>query len=155
MKDSNPRQQALRYAFLLLKYRLRSEEEIRQRLIRKKFDAAFADGIVGFLREKKFLDDTVFARAWIQSRIARSLGLRRIEQELKRKGLHQDIIRVEIAKVKEQYREDSIIHDIAARRMKQLAGIEPKKAKARLYQYLARRGFSPDAIVDAVHTLIQ
>lgn len=155
MSDTNLRQKALRYAFLLLKYRLRSEEEIRQRLLRKKFEALFVDRIVEFLREKKFLDDAVFTRAWIKSRLNRALGLRRIELELKRKGVDRDIIQSEIAKVKETYQEDKTSEEVAARRMKQLTGIESKKAKSRLYQYLARRGFSPEAIIDVVQKYIQ
>ncbi|HPT07496.1 MAG TPA: regulatory protein RecX [Candidatus Omnitrophota bacterium] len=151
MSEINLRQKALRYAFLLLKYRLRSEDEIRQRLLRKKFELPLVEGVIVFLREKKFLDDTIFTRSWIQSRIARSLGLRRIALELKRKGVDQDIIQVQIALVTEKYREDKTVEEIAARRMKQLVRIEPRKAKARLYQYLARRGFSPDVIIDAVH----
>ncbi|HNX81187.1 MAG TPA: regulatory protein RecX [Candidatus Omnitrophota bacterium] len=151
MSEINLRQKALRYAFLLLKYRLRSEDEIRQRLLRKKFELPLVEGVIVFLREKKFLDDTIFTRSWIQSRIARSLGLRRIALELKRKGVDQDIIQAQVALVTEKYREDKTVEEIAARRMKQLVRIEPRKAKARLYQYLARRGFSPDVIIDAVH----
>ena len=151
MGEINLRQKALRYAFLLLKYRLRSEDEIRQRLLRKKFELPLVEGVIVFLREKKFLDDTIFTRSWIQSRIARSLGLRRIALELKRKGVDQDIIQAQVALVTEKYREDKTVEEIAARRMKQLVRIEPRKAKARLYQYLARRGFSPDVIIDAVH----
>lgn len=151
MSEINLRQKALRYAFLLLKYRLRSEDEIRQRLLRKKFELPLVEGVIVFLREKKFLDDTIFNRSWIQSRIGRSLGLRRIALELKRKGVDQDIIQAQVALVTEKYREDKTVEEIAARRMKQLVRIEPRKAKARLYQYLARRGFSPDVIIDAVH----
>jgi regulatory protein len=75
-------EKARAYAFLLLKFRPRSELELSQRLKRKKFSQEIVFKSIAFLKEKKFLDDDCFARNWINSRIKKPLGLRRLRKEL-------------------------------------------------------------------------
>jgi regulatory protein len=144
---------ALEYAFLLLKYRLRSEQELRLRMKRKKFAPETIDRAITFLKEKKFIDDAIFAKAWMESRIVRPLGLRRIQQELKLKGVNNSIISVCISKVKETYSETDTIKDIARLKLSKLKGVEPRTAKRRVYAFLLRRGFSPDAIYEVISQL--
>ena len=71
-------QKAKNYAFLLLKFRPRSEKEISERLKRKKFDTAVIRETILFLKEKSFVDDSYFAKVWLESRIKRPLGLRKL-----------------------------------------------------------------------------
>ena len=140
------------YAFLLLKFRLRSENELVQRLKKKKFSEETAKEVAAFLKEKRFIDDNAFAKAWVSSRLKRPLGLRKIRQELRQKGIDQEIIETEIDKVKD-YSETQIVLDLARARLSRLKGIEPVKAEARVYAYLARRGFSPETIIDILSQL--
>lgn len=143
-------QKAQAYAFLLLKFRLRSENEIRQRLKRKKFEETLIDKTISFLKEKGFVDDRVFAKAWIDSRIRRPLGLKRLSQELKIKGVSEDIISEQILEAKKSYSEQVIVLDLAKERIKKLKRVEPKKAKQRIFGYLMRRGFSVDTVIEAL-----
>ena len=152
-KNTDSLKRARDYAFLLLKFRLRSEKEIYQRLKRKKFTEEAINQTLLFLKDKGFLDDEVFTRTWIQSRLRRPLGLRRIKQELKIKGVSSDIIDSQIEETKKNYREEDIVTEIALHRIGQLKGIEPDTAKRRLYAYLLRRGFSPEIVMDAVTQL--
>jgi regulatory protein len=138
---------------LLLKYRLRSENEIRLRLKKKKFPQELIDEAVAFLKEKRFIDDSVFARAWIESRLKRPLGLRRIQQELKLKGVAKEVISACVSRIKEGYAEEDVVKVIAEARRKRLKGIEPALAKRRIYAYLLRRGFSHDIVYDAISQL--
>jgi regulatory protein len=126
---------ALEYAFLLLKYRLRSEQELRLRMKRKKFAPETIERAITFLKEKKFIDDAIFAKAWMESRLIRPLGLRRIQQ------------------AKETYSETDTIKEIARLKLSKLKGVEPRAAKRRVYAYLLRRGFSPDAIYEVINQL--
>lgn len=141
------------YAFLLLKYRLRSENEIYRRLKKKKFSEAVIKETITFLKEKRFIDDELFAKSWIDSKLKKSLGLRRIKSELNLKGIDVKLIEEQINKVKENYSEEETVADIAKERLAKLKGVEPRKARARLYSYLLRRGFSPDAIIEAMDNL--
>jgi len=140
------------YAFFLLKFRLRSENELAQRLKLKKIPEETIKEVVSFLKEKRFIDDNVFARAWINSRLKRPLGLRRIKQELRQKGVDKEIIEAQTAKL-EDYAEVEIVSDLAKGRLNRLKGIEQVSAKRRVYAFLLRRGFSPEVVIATLNQL--
>jgi len=140
------------YAFLLLKFRLRSVNELVGRLKLKKIPEETIKEVVSFLKEKRFIDDNIFARAWINSRLKRPLGLRRIKQELRQKGVDKEIIEAQTAKIKD-YSEVETVLDLAKGRLSRLKGIDQISAKRRVYAYLARRGFSPEVIIDTLNQL--
>ena len=89
---SRPRNsRAIGYALRLLKFRPRSEYELRRRLKQKGFPEEGIRQTLDFLQECQLLDDREFARMWAESRAKRPLGLRRIKQELKAKGISRDL----------------------------------------------------------------
>jgi regulatory protein len=142
--------QAKNYSFLLLKYRLRSEKEIYARLKRKGFDQEVIRQTISFLKDKEFIDDTIFTRAWIESRLKKPLGIRRIRQELNLKGIDKGLIESSIGELKKNYPERELVEGIARKRLEKLKGIEPRLARQRVYAYLLRRGFSPEIIIDVL-----
>jgi len=144
---------ALQYAFRLLKYRLRSEYELSQRLKRKRFSEQEISGVLSYLKERDFVDDGEFARAWVESRIKKPLGLYRLRQELKIKGIDKDLIDQVLEDVGSRYAEEEMIKQIIIRRWDKLKNIPLQKAKQRLFLYLLQRGFSKDAIRDAIEQL--
>lgn len=146
-------QKAKEYAFLLLKFRLRSEREIYLRLKKKKFDEQIIKETLAFLKDRRFVDDDYFAKTWIESRIRKPLGLRRLEAELKIKGIDKEIIDRQIDQIKKNYSEEDLVTKIAKTRLQKLKGIEPQKAKRRTQEYLLRRGFSPDVVIDIINQL--
>lgn len=146
-------QKAKNYAFLLLKFRVRSEKEIRQRLKKKKFVPEIIEETLSFLKEKKFIDDNYFAKTWIASRIKKPLGIRRLRQELRIKGIDREIIESEISEIKNNYSEEDIVTQIAKEKLKKIKGIEPQKAKRRIYAYLLRRGFSPQIVIECLNQM--
>lgn len=141
------------YVFLLLKFRLRSENEILERLKRKNFSTEVAREVIDFLKEKRFIDDNVFAKAWINSRLKRTYGLRRIRQELKLKGVDREVIESQVGDISENYAEADIVADLIKGKLSKLKGIEPDIAKRRIYAYLIRRGFSPEIVVNSLNRL--
>jgi len=149
----NNAETARAYAFLLLKFRLRSENELKARLKQKGFSEELSQDTVNFLKDKAFIDDRVFAKGWVAARLKRPFGIRRIKQELLGKGLDKQIIENSLSQVKEYYNESQIVSQLALQRFSKLKGIEPLKAKARVYAYLMRRGFSPDIVTDIVKGL--
>jgi regulatory protein len=146
-------EKARAYVFLLLKFRLRSENELRARLKQKGFSEELAADTVSFLKDKEFIDDRVFAKGWVSSRLKRPLGLRKIKQELLQKGIAKEIIQDALAQASQQYSESQVVSQLAKQRFSRLKSIEPLKAKARVYGYLMRRGFSPDVVSDIINNL--
>jgi len=149
----NSAEKARAYAFLLLKFRLRSEAELKARLKQKGFSEELSRDTVNFLKDKEFIDDRVFAKGWVAARLKRPFGIRRIKQELIAKGLNQGIIEDALVQAKKGYSEDQIVSQLAQERFLRLRNVEPQKAKARLYAYLLRRGFSPDVVSEIIKQL--
>ena len=152
-RQSHNLQAAKKYAFLLLKFRLRSEKELAQRLKQKGFSEELSQDTVNLLKAKQFIDDRVFAKGWVASRLKKPFGLRRIKQELAQKGLDKQVIEEAFVQVKEDYDESGIVRELAEQRFFRIKNVEPFKAKARVYAYLMRRGFSPDTIGEIVNKL--
>jgi len=153
VKNKDDQESAREYAFLLLKYRQRSVEELKLRLKNKKFSETVIKGTVNFLKEKRFLDDAQFSRAWISSRLKRPYGLRRIKQELRLKGVDREIIETQAGNLSRDYSEPDIVEEIVIRKADNLKGLEPVKARQRLYSYLIRRGFTPEIVIEKINRL--
>lgn len=146
---------ALKYAFLLLKYRQRSVFEMRQRLIRKKFSPETADAVVSFLTEKEFLNDEQFASVWTASGLSRSLGPRRISRELAVKGIPKEMIERCLHEAGSAAAQAQAAGNCARVRLKKMGDLEPHLRKARLAGYLIRRGYSPDVVWEVVGELVR
>ena len=153
VRQSHNAEQARAYAFLLLKFRLRSENELKARLKQKGFSEELSQETVNFLKDREFIDDGVFARGWVAARLRRPFGLRKISQELVQKGLAKEIIENSLSEVKECYNEGQIVSQLAQQRLSKLKDLDPFKAKARVYGYLMRRGFSPDVVSEIIRGL--
>ena len=138
---------------MLLKYRQRSEKEISDRLKKKKFPEEIVKEALDFLREKKFVDDSAFARAWIRERLARSIGPRRLKQELKIKGIKQEIIESNLREIEGAYSEPDTVRELVRSRLSRIKELDPQTAKRRVYAYLLRRGFSPETVIDTLNQL--
>ncbi|MBU0503962.1 MAG: regulatory protein RecX [Candidatus Omnitrophota bacterium] len=152
-KNLSPLEKAKRYAFFLLKFRLRSEKEIYQRLKKKCFPEGDIQKVVVFLKSKNFINDLVFAKAWVDSRVKKPIGARRLKTELKIKGIQEGIIDEQIERVKKEYPQDMIALELAKSRFTKLKSVEPQKARVRVYGFLIRRGFSPDVVIDVLNNI--
>jgi regulatory protein len=137
--------------FRFLKYRPRSEQEVIEKLTGKGVTAPVIAQTIEYLRGAKFVDDQLFARGWIASRLRKPYGTNRIRQELKQKGVSDEIIAQEFALIAETYDETSTARTLAERRLRLNKGIPKLKAKKRIYDYLVRRGFRFDVAQRAVN----
>jgi regulatory protein len=144
-------------ALALLSFRPRTAAELRRRLAEKEFPAEVAAEVVERLDELKLVDDGAFAEMFVRDRVRlKPKGKRMLAQELRVRGVDADTAREAIDGVLE--RAEASETDLAlqaAARWKPRAGEEPRKARARLYAFLARRGFGGDAIRDAADELLR
>jgi regulatory protein len=106
---------------------------------RKKIEEPAAEAILGRLRRLSLLDDEAFARSWVASRhLLKNTSKRRLQLELKQKGVSQTIIDIVLAE------------DEVDERKSLAAVIAKKRARypdpSKLLQYLLRQGFSYDDI---------
>lgn len=148
--------EACNYVFRLINIRLRSEKEIRDKLKLRGFSQEIIEKSIGYFKDLKLIDDREFALHWINSRVAKPLGFKVIEKELKNKGIEDDVIKNLINAKKKIINEDTIIKELMEKRInKLLKKREPAdKIKNKLYSYLIRRGFSNNCIIDAINELV-
>ena len=100
---SNELAKAKNAVFRLLKYRSRSRKELQDRLRHKKFSENTINQAIVYFDSLDLIDDQAFAVNWLNSRLSRPLGLRRIFFELKRKGISKDILDGLQAKLRDNY----------------------------------------------------
>ncbi len=138
---------------MLLKFRPRSEQELVWRLKQKGYAPEAIRETVVFLKEKRFLDDEVFAREWVASRLKKPYGSRRIAQELRLKGVDTSTVERALRDAGALDSENETAASLAKTRLAQLKGVEPQAARRRVYAYLIRRGFLPETASDVLEQL--
>jgi regulatory protein len=140
-------------ALRFLKIRPRSIAELKEKLEVKGFSFTEVEDVVHDLTASGLLDDRAFTRSWINYRLARPFGFRRIIQELKVKGIDPQIIEQAVAEIKGNYSPEIAAQDLAQRRWQRMPDIEPVKKKKRVLDFLLRRGFDVDVAMKALKRL--
>ncbi len=157
--DNQIQVKALTYAYKLLSYRPRSQQELSQRLEKKGFPPEVVKDIIEYLKEKGYLNDEAFAWFWINSRLsAKPTGARRLRVELIKKGIENSIIEQVLSQFKEHYNETDLAHEAGLRRLNVLQKDErlnKEKIRNRLSGYLARRGFSYEIVREVLDRILR
>lgn len=137
-------EKAVRAALRALDARPRSVAEIRERLQRKGFEQDLTDAAITRLTDLGLLDDSAFARFWVEGRqrgVPRGPGA--LRDELRRKGVDGELIDATLA-------DEELVGDTAAQAEKVARAAMRKYAAApdyasfarRMGSYLQRRGYS-------------
>jgi regulatory protein len=128
----------LKAAVRFLRYRPRSEFEVRERLRHRGFDNQIIELTIATLKEKKLIDDQAFARFWVENRDSFSPRSQyMLKLELRQKGLASDIIEQIVA----QTDDTEGAYQAARRKSHSLSHLDYDNFYRRLCQYLQRRGF--------------
>ena len=143
---------ALKYSFLLLRYRDRSEKELLQRLGRKSFSDETGRQVVGYLKEKGFIDDERLAGMLKRTAVdQKKLGKRGVVNYLMSRGIPAEIIDG-VSGEDGDY--TGAAESFVSRKMKQMRGLDEATVRRRLWGALARKGFSPDIIRKVMRPVI-
>jgi regulatory protein len=140
-------------ALRFLKIRPRSIAELKEKLEVKGFPLTEIETTVLDLMASGLLDDRAFTKSWINYRLARPFGFRRIIRELKAKGIDQDIIGQAIAESGANYDPQNAAFELAQRRWQRLPAIDPVKKKKRVLDFLLHRGFEADTVMKVLKKL--
>ncbi len=141
---------AKNYALRLIKFRVRSQKEVRDKLKRRDYSPETVEKVVESLKKAGLLDDALFAKLWVTSRVKRPFGFARLSYELKSKGIDKDLIEETFSHFRDNYREEDVIREIVARKIKNMKHLAPDKIKSRLYGFLMRRGYSRSLIMEVL-----
>jgi regulatory protein len=129
---------ALEAALKLVAAGPRSERDLRERLTRRRgFGREAVDHAVGRLRELGYLDDSVFARYYVEARQASPRSKRALSFELSRKG----VAKLHVEAALEAHSDAEAAYAAAQRRVRSLATADRQTFERRLGSFLASRGF--------------
>jgi regulatory protein len=132
--------------------RPRSEVEVRRRLKEKGVEPGTIDEVVARLNRAGLVNDQAFASYWVENRgTFRPRSSRVIRQELKQKGVSEDVLREALAGTND----DEAAYSVASKRARRLAGLEKPEFRRKLGEFLARRGFNYDTIEPVVERVWQ
>ena len=132
-----------KYLLRLLSRRIYSRYEISRKLDNKGYPEKIIANLVFWLEDNNYINDELFAKMWAQFRLQnKPIGRYKLNQELRIKGIKQDIIKKVIDKTYNEIDEltlaRNLIKDkIVSSEIKNIR-IDPKK----IYNFLLRRGFS-------------
>lgn len=140
-------------ALKLLDRQRRTRSDLARRLRDKGHDAPTVEQTLDRLTEVGLLDDVEFARAFIAGRWGRrAAGWRKIEQELRSKGVNGEDVAAARARFEvEQGLEGGADESAGALRVvrqaeRRYAALDPRARRQRLTALLLRRGFSYETI---------
>jgi regulatory protein len=141
-------------ALKLLERTRRTRADLARRLREKGYAEAAVAEVIERLAGVGLLDDVEYARAFLAERWGRrAAGWRRLELELRRRGVPaDDIDRARARFVEEQGGADEVrlARRVVAQAARRYAALEPRARRQRLYALLVRRGFDGDTIEQAL-----
>jgi len=139
----NEFRRALTASERLLSFRPRSESELRQKLMRKGFDAEAIASAMVHLKGRGLVEDTSFARYWAENRAAFSPRSRRMVMlELRQKGVSA----ADAAEGSGEFDDETAAYEAGAKKASRLTGVDYEEFRRRTGEFLKRRGFSYDTI---------
>ena len=134
-------------AYRLLTYRPRSRAELIQKLRDKEFDDAVVEAVVSDLVRLGYVDDRQFAEQWASSRVRlRAFGRRRIELELRNRGVDREIIEEALAAVFGAEPELGTAMSAAEKKLNTMRSTDRETRRRRLAGFLERKGYSFEII---------
>ena len=150
LKSADSREVAFQSALHLLKYRPRTESEMRSRLLQKSISPQVVEEVIERLKRNQMLDDRRFTIEWIENRSElKPRGRRLLEFELRQHGVEQEIIQDSLADVDDE----QLAYQAAARRVRKYQELEWSEFRIKLARYLSQRGFQYDTIRDVTNQI--
>jgi regulatory protein len=150
MEDHLQYKRARERALRLLALRGRSRAELRKKLAERDFEKAVIERVLENLVELGYLDDEAFAvnRARHLA-VNRLYGNRKIEEQLREKGVSREAAREAIREVREEFPEMEGIARSAAKKLpgRSISGLD-KKERLALARTLQSKGYHLGLILD-------
>jgi regulatory protein len=135
----------------MLSRRELSVQQLRDRLLDREHSREDVDAAIERLLEDGSLDDARVARAYINTAVkTKGRGRLRIQRELREMGIAKEVISEAIAESFADVDERSLIAKAIKKKLHNRVKIDTPAEFARVYQYLMRQGFSPDAVSAAL-----
>ncbi|WP_289017557.1 regulatory protein RecX [uncultured Aeromicrobium sp.] len=139
--DADPEQVARTILLDQLTGRARSRKELSDKLRSKDVPEDLATRLLDRFEEVGLVDDEAFARSWVAGRqAAKGLARRALAQELRRKGVDDEVAR-EVLDELEPEQEEQAARTLVRKKLRSLSRVDDVTATRRLVGMLARKGY--------------
>ncbi|MBS3787225.1 regulatory protein RecX [Candidatus Bipolaricaulota bacterium] len=131
------------YLRLLLKYRPRTEEELRERLRKKDYSPEVVEDVVDWALKKDLVDDELFAEYFVEDRLQnKPKGRSGIYKELLDHGVEKSVAKDVLDKKISSRTEEGRCRELARKRLSKYGDDDVKAKYRKTLGFLERRGFS-------------
>jgi regulatory protein len=128
----------------------RTRAELADTLAKRLVPPEVARRLLDRFEEVGLVDDAAFARSWVESRQAgRGLARRALAQELRRKGVPDDVARDALDEIDPED-ETAAARDLVRRKLRTMTRLDDRTRTRRLVAMLARKGFPPGVALGVV-----
>ncbi|MDO8502364.1 MAG: regulatory protein RecX [Gemmatimonadaceae bacterium] len=145
------------YALNLLSARAYTTRNLRRKLVQKQFDATAVEAAMERLISSGLLDDSRYAAEYARQKLVHGgASVRRVEQDLARKGVARDLAKRAAASVMDEEAIDTSVAVLRAaqKKLASLGDLEPVVKRRRVFAFLARRGFELNEINAAIDRIL-
>lgn len=119
----------------------RTRKELSDKLASREVSPEIAARLLDRFEEVGLIDDEAFAKAWIESRQpGKCLARRALAQELRRKGIDDEVARAALDEIDPEDEEASA-RELVRRKLRSLRDVDDTSATRRLVGMLARKGY--------------
>ena len=146
VSDADERKKAREKAVYYLQFSGKTECELRKKLAEQEFSPASVDSAIEFVKQRRYLDDEDYARRFVE-RNRNKKSRRQMNFELAQKGVDKGILEL-IFEDMDVDEEAQILRILEKR--KYPGDDASREEKQKISAYLARKGFSYDAISAAL-----
>ena len=142
------RQKIRERAFRILRYRRRTVQELRTRLLKVGFEEKLVNEIIKEFIQDKTLDDVTFAQAFATDYTKlKPKGNIFIKRELAKRGISGEVIEDLMQKRDER----SLVEEFVQKKLTRF-DIKNLKDKRKMIQHLLRRGFTPGVVYEVINS---
>lgn len=124
----------------------RSRRQLADKLASKDVPGDVATRLLDRFEEVGLINDAAFARDWVEQRQqGKGLARRALAQELRRKGIDDELARETLDQRVEEHPDAELeaARMLVRRKLRSVQSLEPEKAVRRLVGMLARKGHGP------------
>ena len=145
--------EAYEAALSLLDYSARTESEIRNKLLMKGYLPPVIESVIERLKDARLVDDRQLAERIAENASSRGIGSYALKRKLKVRGISEDDVEYASSLMDEESEKEGARRE-AVRLFRKYAHLPSREAKNKLSQALSRRGYSWDAVSDAVDSVL-
>lgn len=149
-------QSLLNQAYFYLKFRPRTEQEIRnylnKKILKRHYSTDSVEKVINKLKEQGFIDDADFTRMFVETRSKiKPKGKFVLTQELLRHGINKKVIEEYFSE--NEVDEESLALKTLETRWERLKNLEKRERFQKAAQFLLRRGFGYDLIKKTIEKM--